>query len=1197
MILVVAVLGLLAVMGTVYIVAARTQRSASTAMNAAYNLDLAQNAAMQQVVGVIGNSMFDSVGSVGGVDTTGTSGLAARDFDYPEIGNTTGQSSYNVHMRDEPWLVAHLHPQVAAAGNPYGAPGTTDFTVLTSALFDPNTGQYDVGYSAANTFDVVGEQTTGDTGGEGDDAPTVFDSADAYVTLLPFSEGTGIRYRVGYRIIDTSRMANLNTGCVDDAAAVGDSTGTYITSVRLAPAANVMPANAAYFNPPTDTDTALNLHTNSAGIGRAGLSTLTSMPSAWEQVLLRIENPVLADPKLTLFSLSDELELRSYGEYGTTTPIRPALSSKPTSSNFDVWPYTLNSNPTTPFSSIPSGNPARRNYTTYSFDRIFRPYVDPNATSNPNRIPDYTLLLSSTPTSNTFALQSPGTAYTLDATNDTAIFPSNGSVSGNGNRLQPVNVNYPTTFDAIAPTDQTTNNAMFYVAMTASNLATLMESGCSPGAGIESAAVAIQTPTANPTQPTVFSHDETVQYVANFIAAKTNAMVPDPALHLSSPNAFDAYYLPAGPSFIDQTGICVRAATYTNVSNVITIFTHGRDFGASADATKPTINTSNLSSTLSGGGSNLICLGYAAQPFINEVAVYLDTQDDPNSPPGPTAQQESVIDDWAIELYNPYSFALSLNGYHLKSTAGGDLDLTGNYIPAGGYLVILDSTTPGGPNPPGDGHFVATAYLANAANLFDPTQSPNNGKFRLLTTTQELVPAVGSILSTPPTTFNLTLYRPYFSRGNNSLGNTPLTPDLAPIDHWDGITAATGQLLDPTGITKGTPQEFSIQRGNGNIWGASITGSSTRVAAQTLGQVNTPTGTGVPLYDRYAVNVATLNGASFANINEFNQVMRVCHIFSATSVATPTLIANGLLEDRLPTLSANTTPYDRMDLPIDSQLHFNFFAPPVFFSTTPTTDPYKTAADVPSGNPKPGDIRAVHLLDQISFIDRQSDGVSASSLGLTNTIDKLRLPGRINMNTASGDVVRAIPAIQLTTTPNQTVANILAYRDRLSNSNARAKYPQGTGTAATTDYSDHLTATSKYPGLGFRSMAELLNVLAVPGAQDLQSRDAIWAAAYNLCTVRSDTFVVYAYMEAVRRNPRYTGAFDNASVWYGTGAQNVADDPNTPTAPVTDITTVPLLRVAQRRWVAIIDRSFCNYDVGSGSFTLPKVVAIKDLPQ
>jgi hypothetical protein len=91
----------------------------------------------------------------------------------------------------------------------------------------------------------------------------------------------------------------------------------------------------------------------------------------------------------------------------------------------------------------------------------------------------------------------------------------------------------------------------------------------------------------------------------------------------------------------------------------------------------------------------------------------------------------------------------------------------------------------------------------------------------------------------------------------------------------------------------------------------------------------------------------------------------------------------------------------------------------------------------------------------------------------------------------------------------------------------------------------------------------------------------------TLCTVRSDTFIVYGYMEAVRVNPAYPASpgHNNGTDWYA----GVTDDPHD--------ATKPNLRIAQRRWVALIDRSFSNYDRSDSKFTLPRVVAIKDLPQ
>lgn len=147
-------------------------------------------------------------------------------------------------------------------------------------------------------------------------------------------------------------------------------------------------------------------------------------------------------------------------------------------------------------------------------------------------------------------------------------------------------------------------------------------------------------------------------------------------------------------------------------------------------------------------------------------------------------------------------------------------------------------------------------------------------------------------------------------------------------------------------------------------------------------------------------------------------------------------------------------------------------------------------------------------------------------------------------------------------------------------------------------------------------MAELETALIPLGQtfKSLDDRDQVWANLFNYLTVRSDTFVMYGYLEAVRPNPRYNGqmGFDNSSVWYGsvkggTDSNNVhpvtiTDDPNDP--------TMPLLRVGRKRWVAIVDRSMCNYSrsavtlsppapqvVLDPRWALPRIVASKDLPE
>src|SRR4051812_22033528 len=77
LILAVAVLGLLVVMGTVYIVSSRAERNSAQAMSTAVNLDWAQQAVNEQVRQTISDSMFDAGGILGGYGHKGSFGSQA----------------------------------------------------------------------------------------------------------------------------------------------------------------------------------------------------------------------------------------------------------------------------------------------------------------------------------------------------------------------------------------------------------------------------------------------------------------------------------------------------------------------------------------------------------------------------------------------------------------------------------------------------------------------------------------------------------------------------------------------------------------------------------------------------------------------------------------------------------------------------------------------------------------------------------------------------------------------------------------------------------------------------------------------------------------------------------------------------------------------------------------------------------------
>jgi hypothetical protein len=195
---------------------------------------------------------------------------------------------------------------------------------------------------------------------------------------------------------------------------------------------------------------------------------------------------------------------------------------------------------------------------------------------------------------------------------------------------------------------------------------------------------------------------------------------------------------------------------------------------------------------------------------------------------------------------------------------------------------------------------------------------------------------------------------------------------------------------------------------------------------------------------------------------------------------------------------------------------------------------------------------------------------------------------------------------------------ILAYRWRTTTTDARIPTFYQPPGAYAMDF-------STFPGYGIRSLAELEVPISLAedkirgaSATTLNDRDGDWAKMVNILTTRSDTFLVYGYIEAVRQNPRYVGSkpivhldgtqnvnFNNATDWYlnypafGAIPPAVSDDPSDSQSP--------MQRVGRRRWVALVDRSQANFsryypvpligNVLDPRFTGPRIVAQKDLPQ
>ena len=238
---------------------------------------------------------------------------------------------------------------------------------------------------------------------------------------------------------------------------------------------------------------------------------------------------------------------------------------------------------------------------------------------------------------------------------------------------------------------------MYALAMNATNIATAMESIAG------------------------FNADETAAFVANYVTALWSGWQNDVTSFPTGSAGFPAYFLPAGPSMVDQNGICVRTGMAIGAAPTGT----GLDFAS-------TMDVSTAGGTLF---PNRTMLGYAAQPFILEIAAESIADSTPRT----------TLTDMAIVLYNPYSVNLSMRGYRLTDTIAPhvlDIDLTKDdnnvnlYVPAGGYLIITTDgsfASPNGVTPLIQGAAPAKTVIATYNTSLNGSTglSPNGAQIRL----------------------------------------------------------------------------------------------------------------------------------------------------------------------------------------------------------------------------------------------------------------------------------------------------------------------------------------------------------------------------------------------------------------------------------------------------------------------------------
>jgi hypothetical protein len=216
-----------------------------------------------------------------------------------------------------------------------------------------------------------------------------------------------------------------------------------------------------------------------------------------------------------------------------------------------------------------------------------------------------------------------------------------------------------------------------------------------------------------------------------------------------------------------------------------------------------------------------------------------------------------------------------------------------------------------------------------------------------------------------------------------------------------------------------------------------------------------------------------------------------------------------------------------------------------------------------------------NLLSHLTVLTR-IDGIDNIGVGTTpDNQSELRIPGRININTAPARVLAALPWIQDPTLPNTSVTD---REDRLKLAQAIVAYRDKTELLTNiVDYYQAGAANSRRTGMGstnpniredpgFANIAELVNVThdaSVPAQydelydirkhfntagdlatmpdltpsdaaiDDLEERDVLFQRVSNLVTVRSDVFTAYIAVRVGEYGPmrRYIAIFDRSNVF------------------------------------------------------------------
>lgn len=606
---------------------------------------------------------------------------------------------------------------------------------------------------------------------------------------------------------------------------------------------------------------------------------------------------------------------------------------------------------------------------------------------------------------------------------------------------------------------------------------------------------------------------------------------------------------------------------------------------ASGTLTAPTPGgTLTASLNVYTGGSGY--MGTTAQPFLNEVDVKLQR----GKSGAPT------VGDWAVEILNafPGSANLPLSDYSIE------------IIPSSGSAVTvsLSGESLSGYSSTSNGSFGVVCL--SGGGFYSKASSSGDG----------FVATTSATFAPGPMTVELL-------RSNVGGSSGPIVVDSISV------------TLPTTLASSVTTEYADVSRnntGSAGVWGCDSNVTTTLPSTLptsdpgTIGSANAVTvvgNPGVPLYDRFYSGSVAAGGTravdsndDLFNLDDLNCCAREACTTAATlpqQLAANTLVAGSgydsgmyyaqqaaaLSYPMLPDVAGTTASYELFQ----AAIYFDFAYDPRAAVTL--ADQNFPDLEVTSGGGTVGEIPP-SFLAMTTLTDRSWNTTDAVSLP-GGAPDLVRLPGKININTASQDVLysafSADGAAGQINAPTgfsgsafnpvwQMVADTVSFRDRMT---AGATIQTG-GMATLVPTPWYGASSGNYSStLGFHGMGDLLLAFLpsepLTALTTLQQRDATWADVAGFLTVRSDTFAVYGYIQALRLNPQWTGIANYQPVdWYNAN-QGIPIGMTGSISPDATANAEFVLN-GTRRFIAIVDRSLCN----NGAAIEPQVVEVKSLP-